>query len=170
MAPLGSAWSRVLKMSFFSGFQRLRRDRRGFGHHGNPDIMIVVLIIGILSAIAIPKFAELIRKSSEGACKGNLGSIRSALSIFYGDMEGVWPYHPASLSFAGKYLGVGELPRAKAPNYHEDSAKVRLGMDMLDADDTGGWLYIADSRSKDYGSIYVNCTHTDTKGAAWTAY
>ena len=44
------------------------------------ELMIVVAIIGILAAIAIPKFAELIRKSNEGASKGNLGSIRSALS------------------------------------------------------------------------------------------
>ncbi|OGR49055.1 MAG: Tfp structural protein, partial [Elusimicrobia bacterium GWA2_66_18] len=34
------------------------------------ELMIVVAIIGILAAIAIPKFAELIRKSSEGASKG----------------------------------------------------------------------------------------------------
>ena len=45
------------------------------------ELMIVVAIIGILAAIAIPKFAELIRKSNEGASKGSLGSIRSALSI-----------------------------------------------------------------------------------------
>jgi len=35
------------------------------------ELMIVVAIIGILSAIAIPKFADLIRKSNEGATKGN---------------------------------------------------------------------------------------------------
>ena len=45
------------------------------------ELMIVVAIIGILAAIAIPKFSNLIRKSQEGAGKGNLGSIRSALSI-----------------------------------------------------------------------------------------
>ncbi|MBI5239194.1 MAG: prepilin-type N-terminal cleavage/methylation domain-containing protein, partial [Elusimicrobia bacterium] len=38
------------------------------------ELMIVVAIIGILAAIAIPKFASLIRKSSEGASKGNLGA------------------------------------------------------------------------------------------------
>ena len=53
--------------------------------------MIVVAIIGILAAIAIPKFADLIRKSQEGATKGSLGALRSALTIYYGDMEGVYP-------------------------------------------------------------------------------
>ena len=42
------------------------------------ELMIVVAIIGILAAIAIPKFADLIRKSNEGATKGNLGATRSA--------------------------------------------------------------------------------------------
>src|SRR5450432_4135464 len=55
------------------------------------ELMIVVAIIGILAAIAIPQFANLIAKSQEGATKGNLGSLRSALSIYYGDSEGVYP-------------------------------------------------------------------------------
>ena len=140
-------------------------DSRGFQ---SPDLMIVVAIIGILAAIAIPKFAELIRKSNEGACKGNLGSIRSALSIHYGDYEGFYPYHPAALTAGGKYMAA--LPAAKTPNYHSDSAKVRLGASGADLDDSGGWMYVADPASQEYGTVYVNCTHTDTKGTVWTVY
>src|SRR5882724_2592533 len=84
------------------------------------ELMIVVAIIGILAAIAIPKFASLIRKSSEGASKGNLGSIRSALSIYYGDMEGQYPSDMAALTIGGKYLAT--VPNAKMPNYHSDTA------------------------------------------------
>ena len=84
------------------------------------ELMIVVAIIGILAAIAIPKFAELIRKSGEGASKGNLGSIRSSLSIYYGDMEGQYPMQLAALTIAGKYLSA--LPNAKTPNYHADTS------------------------------------------------
>ena len=83
------------------------------------ELMIVVAIIGILAAIAIPKFASLIRKSGEGASKGNLGSIRSSLSIYYGDMEGNYPVALAALTIAGKYLSA--VPNAKTPNYHADS-------------------------------------------------
>src|ERR1017187_2788762 len=84
------------------------------------ELMIVVAIIGILAAIAIPKFAELIRKSSEGASKGNLGSLRSSLSIYYGDMEGQYPAQLAALTISGKYLSA--VPLAKTPNYHGDSS------------------------------------------------
>src|SRR5438552_13263251 len=82
------------------------------------ELMIVVAIIGILAAIAIPKFASLIRKSNEGASKGNLGSIRGALSIYYGDLEGQYPNDMAALTVSGKYLA--SVPLAKTPNYHSD--------------------------------------------------
>ena len=70
----------------------MRAKKNAFGASGFTliELMIVVAIIGILAAIAIPKFAELIRKSNEGASKGNLGAIRSALSIYYGDEVGMW--------------------------------------------------------------------------------
>ena len=55
------------------------------------ELMIVVAIIGTLSAIAVPKFASLVRKSQDGATKGNLGRLRSAMSIYYSDMEGYYP-------------------------------------------------------------------------------
>ncbi|MFA5779030.1 MAG: prepilin-type N-terminal cleavage/methylation domain-containing protein [Elusimicrobiota bacterium] len=55
------------------------------------ELMIVVAIIGILAAIAIPKFADLIKKSKEGATKGSLGALRSALTIYYGEQEGEYP-------------------------------------------------------------------------------
>ena len=55
------------------------------------ELMIVISILGVLATIAIPKFANLIRKSREGATKGNLGSIRSAITIYYANNEGVFP-------------------------------------------------------------------------------
>ena len=97
--------------------------------------MIVVAIIGILAAIAIPKFAALIRKSSEGASKGNLGALRSAMSIYYGDMEGQYPSVLDSLTIAGKYMSA--VPNAKEPNYHADASFVYYGA-FHTATDAGG--------------------------------
>ncbi len=55
------------------------------------ELMIVVAIIGILAAIALPKFAQMLEKARVGKCKGNLGAVRSAISIYYGDNGGQWP-------------------------------------------------------------------------------
>jgi prepilin-type N-terminal cleavage/methylation domain-containing protein len=131
------------------------------------ELMIVVAIIGILAAIAIPKFAELIRKSSEGASKGNLGALRSAMSIYYGDLEGTYPASMLSLTIGGKYLTV--IPPAKAPNYHADGS----GETLLSAGGTldgGGWSYNDIATNANVGNVLVKCTHTDTKGSVWTGY
>jgi prepilin-type N-terminal cleavage/methylation domain-containing protein len=131
------------------------------------ELMIVVAIIGILAAIAIPKFAELIRKSGEGASKGNLGSIRSSLSIYYGDMEGVYPAQLGALTVAGKYLST--VPVAKTPNYHADSS-VEIDSLISAETGTGGWNYDNVTTDANFGSMIVNCSHTDSKGTIWTTY
>ena len=132
------------------------------------ELMIVVAIIGILAAIAIPKFAELIRKSSEGASKGNLGALRSAMSIYYGDMEGTYPATVGALTIGGKYLTV--IPPAKAPNYHTDSSTIVLLTGAANPTNVGGWYYNDETTNANVGNVLVNCTHTDTKGTVWTGY
>lgn len=131
------------------------------------ELMIVVAIIGILAAIAIPKFADLIRKSQEGSSKGNLGSIRSAMSIYYGDMEGQYPADMTSLTVAGKYLAA--IPNAVAPNYHAAANWDHLGGSGAFTDG-GEWAYDDVNTDANFGTVWVDCTHTDTKGTTWTSY
>ncbi|MFC1680151.1 type IV pilin protein [Elusimicrobiota bacterium] len=127
-----------------------------------------IVVTGILAAVAIPKFAELVRKSSEGATKGNLGAVRSALSIYYGDMEGVYPQDPNELTVDGKYLG--SMPRAKTPNLHPDSSQIALIPSPQALTDEGGWAYVNNPMSPDFGSFFINCSHTDSKGSLWSSY
>ena len=129
------------------------------------ELMIVVAIIGILAAIAIPKFADLIRKSNEGATKGNLGSIRSALSIYYGDQEGMYPNTPTALTSGGDYMA--SIPSAKTPNYHSDANTFLLN---TSTNDQGGWGYNNVSGNANFGFLYVNCSHTDSKTTVWSSY
>ena len=129
------------------------------------ELMIVVAIIGILAAIAIPKFAEMIRKSSEGATKGSLGALRSALSIYYGDMEGQYPYDLIAMTVSTKYIT--QVPMVKTPNYHADSSQI---LEAVAANDASGWLYDNVIGDQNLGNVWVNCTHTATKSSVWTAY
>jgi prepilin-type N-terminal cleavage/methylation domain-containing protein len=152
------------------------------------ELMIVVAIIGILAAIAIPKFAELIRKSSEGKLKGTLGAMRSTISIYYADMEGHYPADLNSLTISGKYLAT--IPSVAAPNYHAATTVIRhnlapngFGCASAYMLDTGEWIYWNDDgticpvatapagqRERLQGELWVLCSHTDTKGSVWTSY
>ena len=131
------------------------------------ELMIVVAIIGILAAIAIPKFADLINKSKEGATKGSLSSVRSAIQVYYGDNEGWFPTDTLEcLTSASKYLN--EIPVAKLPGTsHADTAGV-----VTTFTDGGGWYYANDfSTASTWGNFALNCTHQDLKASgAWSTF
>lgn len=55
------------------------------------ELMVVVAIIGIIASIVIPKFADMIRKAKEATTKGNLGTLRSGVKIYYAGNEGIYP-------------------------------------------------------------------------------
>lgn len=47
------------------------------------ELVMVIVIIGILAAIAIPKFIDLRNDAEEAACRATGGAVRSAIANFY---------------------------------------------------------------------------------------
>ena len=47
------------------------------------ELIMVIVILGILAAVAIPKFVNLSAQANESACKSNQGAIESACAIYY---------------------------------------------------------------------------------------
>lgn len=151
------------------------------------ELMIVVAIIGILAAVAIPKFADLVTKSKEAGVKATIGSVRSALSIYYGDTEGGYPenlfqsltndykYMPG---MAGNYsLGKFEIPSHRNNQGHNTAlyknASAATAVTQVPAaplTDSTPLTYFNDNTRADWGDVYINCTHVDTKGCKWTTY
>lgn len=123
------------------------------------EMMIVVAIIGTLSAIAIPRFAELMRKAKEGSTKGNLGVLRSCVKTYYAKNDGSYPDTMTGGIIPG-YLE--ELPPARIGAYNHPERNGETAIEN-DASLTDGWVY-PDSSSDGFGNIWVNCTHSDTKG------
>ena len=132
------------------------------------ELMIVVAIIGILAAIAIPRFANLIQRSREAATQGNLGAIRSALAIGYGASGGVWSATllalvPVNLN-AVPDVNIGQ---AWGPN--DSSTEVADGTlaTVIEVGDiTGLTAYVYNNTM---GEVAVNTVLVDTAGnAIWT--
>jgi prepilin-type N-terminal cleavage/methylation domain-containing protein len=112
------------------------------------ELMIVVAIIGILAAIAIPRFAQMLEKSREGSTKGNLGSLKSAASIYYGDQQGIWPTTLNSFSVYGfsKYLdniSPVKVTGAFVANVPSPSgaAVAMTAQSQIPTGPSSGWLY-----------------------------
>ena len=134
------------------------------------ELMIVVAIIGILAAVAIPKFADLVTKSKESAVKGTLGALRSAMSIYYSDTEGVYPSSSnvfAALTTNAKYMKAEEVKNPTIPKVsggtNGHSVTTVAFRDVVG--DTGEWFY-----SSGVGHVAVNCTETDTRQSVWSAW
>ena len=128
------------------------------------ELMIVVAIIGILAAIAIPKFAQMLEKSREGATKGNLGAMRSAVTIYYSEKEGTWP-GDLTTSFTS-YLY--PIPPAKATPLGNSNAI--SAESTVPATVGTGWAYVTDTTSIFAGNVFCHSTATDTKGSSFTTY
>ena len=134
--------------------------------------MIVVAIIGILAAIALPRFGQMLEKSREGQTKGNLNSIHSAAAIYYGDQKGVWPTTLSTVNTFNFSQYLDDISSVKVTGYYVAGAVSPAGlvvsMTTQSSAPTGsgtGWLY--DSTN---GSIYVNSTVKDSKSLPYSFY
>ena len=71
-----------------------KRDQRGLTL---VELMIVVTIIAIIAAVAIAIYQDIVKKSKLAADQGIVSSLRSAVAIYYGRSNGLFPANMASV-------------------------------------------------------------------------
>jgi MSHA pilin protein MshA len=107
----------------------LNRSSRGFTLI---ELVIVIVILGILAAVAIPKYEDMQEQARSATLKGQLGSIRSAVAIQYGrnalNGSATFPI------LSGAIFGDGQIP--KEPVMRSNAVKTNPGVD-----NAGGWVY-----------------------------
>ncbi|UCE66608.1 MAG: prepilin-type N-terminal cleavage/methylation domain-containing protein [Candidatus Zixiibacteriota bacterium] len=60
------------------------------------ELVIIIVVLGILASIAIPRYRNIVAESREAAARGALGAMRSGVSIYYANAAvttgtAVWP-------------------------------------------------------------------------------
>lgn len=144
------------------------------------ELMLVVAILGILSSVALPKFANLVGRARDASVKGRLGGLRSAMTIFYSDHEGKYPIWTSGPDYT--YGGlvptyINPLPICET-NAHLSSTIFALITDYTAGPDLtsppnhqGTWMYVGDANWKnDYGRVWIPCTHPDSSGTPYSTY
>ncbi len=63
------------------------------------ELMIVVVIIGILAAIAIPNFVQIIDKAKVSSVKANMHTFQVAIETYAVDSAGVYPQTDVMTSY-----------------------------------------------------------------------
>ena len=79
------------------------------------ELMIVVAIIGILAAVAIPAYQDYIARSQMSEAVSLLGSAKTPFSEFYAD-KGIWPTTADGVmgNTSGKYTSIITITNAAA--------------------------------------------------------
>ncbi len=117
-------------------------NRRGFTLI---ELVIIIVILGILAAVAIPKYQDITGEAKEASCRAALGSIRSGITIYYANQavkngQAAWPPID-SLANVGTVMMHG-IPAN--PYQHPDSSadSILVGYSKGTTIGTvGGWVY-----------------------------
>lgn len=116
------------------------------------ELVMVIVILGILAATALPRFIDLSARAKENAAKGSLGSIRAAVAIYYASNAAYGNPVPPSTIEANMFHD-GLIP--KEP-YSDSNAVTQVT--GAPAGTGTGWAY--DSAN---GRVWIN-------NAAYTSY
>lgn len=93
------------------------------------EIMIVVALLGILAAIAIPTYLGIQKRAARSEAKANLQAISVALEGYmaennsFGD-KGVYPYSPLAKSFVGHPGNIAAVANLGAETNYDYSLRI----------------------------------------------
>jgi len=125
------------------------------------ELVIIIVVLGILAAVAIPKYQDLTAEAKEAAARAALGGLRSGITIFYANQAvttgtAIWPTQ-VQLETYGTVMaqGIPKNPYQTDTNA-PDSICTGVTRGVLVAGGRGGWCYEATT-----GEIWPN---TNTAG------
>jgi len=67
------------------------------------ELVIIIVALGIIASVAIPKYKSIVEESREASCRASLGGLRSGVSIYYARMAietgtATWPEYDSLIT------------------------------------------------------------------------
>jgi general secretion pathway protein G len=136
------------------------------------EMMVVVMIIGILAAIAAPRLLGTAGRANDGAARQSLGVIRNAIDTFTAQHAGVLPgadgQETTFKSDLVAYLRGADFPKCSVGAAKNSAVRMMAGTASVAAsisgtDTTQSWVY-------HYETGDFNVNSVDTSSDAATTY
>lgn len=131
------------------------------------ELLIVIIIIAVLAAIAIPKFANQSQRSKESALRAELSLLRNAVEVFKADTSAF----PATLA---------DLAATAAPATGKDSAGANKAITASDwkgpyitkvnNDPVSAAAFDYSVTSPTVGKVTSSAAGNDSNGVAFSTY
>lgn len=133
--------------------------------------MVVVAVIAILTTMVMPRFGSLMVRAKEAVVMGNLGGLRSAVSIYYAQNEGQYPRSLTGIIAIFGRFPIVTIPKADGKGaYHENVGLTWTGGPTFICDASSGDIWFIYDSGPSAGLVFVNCTHMDSRGKVWSSY
>lgn len=140
------------------------------------ELMIVVAIIAILAAVALPAFGQQIKKSKDGKAVQVIGAVRSTLNMMTADLEGSAPTVASfkNCIVSGNLVSNADsavTAKAKAIDGFNKTAAVGTNNITLNAGTPAKVNAVYEVSTDQVGTVAFTTDSTvDTKGKEWSTY
>jgi len=122
------------------------------------ELVIVMVLIGILAVIALPKFTDVRQDAKIAAAKSSLAEVRAAISLKYlkNKAGGTTPYWPSTMVASDFHSGV--VPTNKLNNQSGIGAVSTVPAGTAPIDASNGWWLVTATTGAGMAGAYSDGT------------